>query len=141
MIHILNQQKKYWIKINRFRALLQNLIRRHKLKNPEVTLVFVGTREIKRLNRLFLNKDAATDVLSFPMGEKGADGKFYLGDIVISVPQAFKQCLPEKQGLEREMEILTIHGFLHLLGYEHGKGIEEEEKKIRGIFFKGENGY
>ena len=129
MIHIINQQKKYWININRFRALLQSLIRRHKLKDPEVTLVFVGTKEIKRLNRLFLNKDAPTDVLSFPLGEKGIDGKFYLGDIVISVPQAFKQCLPEKHGLEREMEILTIHGFLHLLGYEHGKGIEEEEKK------------
>ena len=129
MIQILNQQKKYWININRFRWLLQRLIRRYKLEDPEVSLVFVETRKIKRLNRVFLNKNAATDVLSFPMREEGADGKFYLGDIVISVPQAFKQCFPEKHGLERGLEILTVHGFLHLLGYEHGKGIEEEEKK------------
>jgi probable rRNA maturation factor len=139
MIHILNQQKKYWIKIKTFRALLQKLIRRYKLKNPEVTLVFVGTRAIKRLNRLFLNKDEPTDVLSFPMREKGADEKYYLGDIVISVPQAFQQCFPEKHGLERELEILTIHGFLHLLGYEHGKGIEEEQEKIQSHFFEGKN--
>lgn len=140
MIQILNQQKKYWININRFSWLLQRLIGRYKLKDPEVTLVFVETRKIKRLNRLFLNKDAPTDVLSFPIREEGADGKFYLGDIVISVPQAFKQCFPEKYGLERELEILTVHGFLHLLGYEHGKGIEEEEKKIRSLLFEGKNG-
>jgi probable rRNA maturation factor len=140
MIQILNQQKKYWININKFRWLLQQLIGRYKLKDPEVTLVFVETRKIKRLNQLFLNKNTPTDVLSFPLREEGADGKFYLGDIVISVAQAFKQCFPEKHGLERELEILTVHGFLHLLGYEHGKGIEEEEKKIRSLLFKGKNG-
>jgi probable rRNA maturation factor len=82
------------------------------------------------LNRKFLKKDAATDVLSFPVGKRGPDGKFYLGDIIISVPQAFKQCFAQPYGLESELKHLTIHGFLHLLGYDHGRGIEGEEGKV-----------
>lgn len=136
MIHILNQQKKFWINTKKFKRFLKKLTDLYRLRNPEVTLVFVGTKAIKRLNRLYLKRDALTDVLSFPLREKASDGKYYLGDIVISVPQAFRQCFPEKHGLERELEILTMHGFLHLLGYEHGTGIEEEEEKLRTLFFK-----
>jgi probable rRNA maturation factor len=107
------------------------------MKDPEVALAFVGTKAMKKLNRQFLKKNAPTDVLSFPLGERGADGKFYLGDIAISVPQAFKQCFREKHGLERELEILTVHGFLHLLKFEHSSGIEEEEEKIRDLVLEG----
>jgi len=113
--------------------LLKRLIEHYKLADPEVSLVLVGTRAIRTLNRRFLKKDAPTDVLSFPIGEKSADGKFYLGDIVISVPQAYKQGFSQNHGLERELEFLVIHGFLHLLGFKHRKGIEEEEKKIRAL--------
>ncbi len=140
MITIINQQKRYWINRRKFKSLLHRLVEHYELDDPEISLVFVGTRTIKKLNRLYLKKDAPTDVLSFPMGEKGADGTFYLGDIVISVPQAFKQCFPKEHGLERELEILTIHGFLHLLEYEHFKGIEEEEDKIRKLLSKGNDG-
>ncbi|MFP4082674.1 MAG: rRNA maturation RNase YbeY [Candidatus Aminicenantes bacterium] len=140
MMQIINQQKKYWINTKRFEALLKRLIRHYKLKNPEGAVVFVDTRTITRLNRQFLKKDSPTDVLSFPIREDSPDGKFYLGDIIISVPQAFKQCFPEKHGLERELEILTVHGFLHLLGYEHAQGMEEEEEKIRNLMLEGSNG-
>lgn len=130
MTEIINQQHRYWINTRKFKELLHNLIRHYKLNNPELSLVLVDTKTIKRLNKTYLKENASTDVLSFPMGEKSADGKFYLGDIVISVPQAFKQCRPKKHGLERELELLTIHGFLHLLGYDHHAGIEEEEEKM-----------
>ncbi|MBN1222520.1 MAG: rRNA maturation RNase YbeY, partial [Candidatus Aminicenantes bacterium] len=90
--------------------------------------------------RKFLQKDAPTDVLSFPIREKGADGKYYLGDIIISVPQAFKQAKGKKHSLEREMKMLAIHGFLHLLGYEHFEGMEEEETRITNLVFEGKNG-
>ncbi len=134
MIEIINQQHRYWLNLKKFRELLKKLIKHYKLNHTEITLVFVDNRAITRLNRQFLKKNTPTDVLSFPMREKGADGKFYLGDIVISVPQAFKQCFSKEHGLERELEFLTIHGLLHLLGYEHSKGIEEEEEKIRSLF-------
>lgn len=140
MIQIINQQKRYWINKKKFKDLLKKLSHHYKLDNPEISLVFVDTRVIKKLNRRFLKKNAPTDVLSFPINEKGADGKFYLGDIIISVPQAFKQCFSEKHGLEKELELLTIHGFLHLLGYEHSKGIEEEEEKIENLFSEGNHG-
>lgn len=136
MIEIINQQHKYWLNQKRFKDLLTKLVKHYKLKDPEVTLVFVDTKTIKRLNLKFLKKDAPTDVLSFPLGEKSANGKFYLGDIVISVPQAFKQCFSQEHGLEKELELLTIHGFLHLIGFDHSAGIEEEENKIRSIVFK-----
>lgn len=136
MIEIINQQHRYWLNLKKFKELLKKLIKHYKLNHPEVTLVFVDNRAITKLNRQFRKKNAPTDVLSFPMREKGADGKFYLGDIVISVPQAFKQCYSKEHGLERELEFLTIHGLLHLLGYEHSEGIEEEEEKIRSLFAK-----
>jgi len=140
MVQIINQQHRYWVNTRKFKALLARLFEYYKLPDSEVSLVFVGTKAIKKLNRQFLKKDSATDVLSFPLHEKGADGKFYLGDIIISVPQAFKQCFSEKHGLEKELELLAVHGFLHLLGYEHSQGIEEEEAKIRKLVLEGNNG-
>jgi len=131
MIEIINRQRKHRISQKKFKSLLQRLTEHYKLADPEVSLVFVGTRAIRTLNRRFLKKDTPTDVLSFPIGEKSVDGRFYLGDIVISVPQAHQQCSSQNHGLERELELLVIHGFLHLLGFKHRKGIEAEEKKIR----------
>ena len=135
MIEILNQQKRHRINIDKFKSLLHKLCAHYKIKNTEITLAFVTNQVIRELNRKFLNKNTFTDVLSFPIREKGADGKFYLGDIIISAPQAFRQSSQEKHGLERELEYLTIHGFLHLNEYEHFKGLEEEEEKIRKLLF------
>lgn len=133
MIEIINQQHRYRLNARKYKDLLKRLSDHYKLDDPEITLVFVDNKAIKKLNKKYLKKDAPTDVLSFPMGEKSADGKFYLGDIVISVPQAFKQCFSQEHGLERELELLAIHGFLHLLGFEHSKGIEKEEEKIENL--------
>lgn len=141
MIEIINQQKRYRINRNRFRDLLARLIRFYKLDSVAVTLAFVVNREMRRLNRKYLEKDAPTDVLSFPIGEDGPDGIHYLGDIIISPSLAMKQCLRRPHGLERELEILTIHGFLHLLGYEHDKGLEEEDERTREALLEGYDGY
>ncbi len=137
MIEIINRQRKRTIKKNRFQVLLARLVGHYHLDDPEVTLAFVNNKTIQELNYKFLNKNAPTDVLSFPVGEKGADGKYYLGDIIISVPKAHEQAKEQEHSLEREMEILTIHGFLHLLGYEHLKGLEKEEKKIKKLMLEG----
>lgn len=141
MIEIINQQNRYRINPGTFQSLLEKLIDFYKVKNSEVTLVFVTNAPMKKLNEKFLNKNKPTDVLSFPLNEKGADGKFYLGDIIISAPYAFKQSTSKDHGFERELEILAVHGFLHLIGFEHFNGMEEEEKKIHKIIFKRTNGY
>jgi probable rRNA maturation factor len=140
MIEIINRQKRYWINKNRFRDLLKRLMNHYQHSHAEVTLAFVDNRIIKGLNKRFLKKNEPTDVLSFPIREKGADDKYYLGDIIISAHQAFKQCLKKNYGLEEELQILTIHGFLHLLGFEHEKGIEEEEQKISQLLIGGSHG-
>lgn len=133
MIEIINKQKRYWIHRRFFRDYLKKLADYHNLDDVVITLVFVDDREIKKLNKKFLNKNHPTDVLSFPIREKAADGKYYLGDIVISVPTAFKNCFNSYHGLEDELKILTLHGFLHLIGFEHGKGIEEEQRKMQNL--------
>ena len=130
MIEVLNLQNRYWVDRRKFVRVLTRLTEQYRLKEPEVTLAFVGTRTISRLNREFLKRSGPTDVISFP-GVEGAGGKRHLGDIVISVPQAFKQSFTEAHGLETELLDLAVHGFLHLLGFDHGKGIEEEEVRVR----------
>lgn len=140
MIEILNNQKRHKINIKRFGELLETLIEFYRVDDPELTLAFVNNSAIRDLNRRFLDEDRPTDVLSFPIGEKGADGIYYLGDIIISVPQANKQRLQKKRSLERELMILAIHGFLHLLGYEHFEGMEEEEEKIKRVIFEKRDG-
>ena len=134
MITILNRQRKHRVRIRAFERLLGDLARTYRLADPEVSLAFVGERAIRTLNRRWMKKDRPTDVLSFPLGETGADGKYYLGDIVIAVPVAARQAREKGHGLDRELRLLAIHGFLHLLGYDHFAGIEEEERKLHRIY-------
>jgi probable rRNA maturation factor len=134
MIAILNRQKKNPVRTRAFERLLGELAARYRLADPEVSLAFVGEQAIRTLNRKFMKKDKPTDVLSFPLGEKGPDGKFYLGDIIIAVPVAVRQAREKGHSLDRELRLLAIHGFLHLLGFDHFAGIEEEERKVHKRF-------
>jgi probable rRNA maturation factor len=129
MVTIINRQTRHPVKARAFERLLGDLARDHRLRDPEVTLSFVGERAIRTLNRKWMKKDKPTDVLSFPLGDTAPDGKYYLGDIVIAVPVAVRQARAKGHPLDRELRSLTIHGFLHLLGYDHFAGIEEEERK------------
>ena len=91
----------------------------------EVSVSFVSNKEIQSLNSFYRNKDAVTDVLSFPLGENGVydrnndTGALMLGDIVISLDTAVKQATMYGHSLEREIGFLTVHSTLHLLGYDH----------------------
>jgi len=134
MVEIQNRQRKRRVPVRKLEDLLRRLAAHYRLKNPEMVLALVGTKTITNLNRRFRKKDQPTDVLSFPVGQTTSEGKFYLGDIIISVPQAWKQSLSHEHGLERELSVLTIHGFLHLLGFKHFKNIEREEEKARRLF-------
>jgi rRNA maturation RNase YbeY len=138
MIAVLNLQSRFWVNRRKFASLLAGLVQRYKIDDADITLAFVDTRTITRLNRRFMKRDGPTDVLSFPGGEKTVEGRPYLGDIVISVPQAFKQSFAEAHGLETELLDLTVHGFLHLIHFDHSKGIEDEEVKVREALGGGE---
>lgn len=81
----------------------------------EVAVLLTGDRRIRTLNARFRHKDRPTDVLSFP-GPGGGEG---LGDIVISVATAARNALRLGRSLAAELDVLALHGFIHLLGYDH----------------------
>ncbi|MEJ8548010.1 rRNA maturation RNase YbeY [Brevibacillus borstelensis] len=107
----------------------------------EVVVTLVDNERIHELNREYRNVDRPTDVLSFAMNEAG-EGEMdiyieeeefdqfpnMLGDIVISLPKAEEQARDYGHSLERELGFLAVHGFLHLLGYDHQN--EQEEKEM-----------
>lgn len=103
-------------------------------KDAEVSVSFVDNEEIHRLNKIYRNKDASTDVLSFPLGENGnydinqETGASLLGDVVISMETAVKQAHIYGHSLEREVGFLTVHSMLHLLGYDHETSALEAAK-------------
>ena len=119
-----NKIKSAWLKnIARLVQKAENVC-----EKSEMGLVITGDEEIHQLNLKYLDEDRPTDVLSFPLNEQSTavpvfvkvpDGKLHLGDIVISYPQASKQAAEHRHPVNREIEILLIHGILHLLGYDH----------------------
>lgn len=91
----------------------------------EVSLVLVDDEYIHQLNRDYRGIDRPTDVLSFALDEGEEPDVFdgpeedLLGDIIISLPTAFQQAEEYNHSIERELAFLTVHGMLHLLGYDH----------------------
>jgi probable rRNA maturation factor len=111
---VLNRQRRRRIDAPRLRRVLRGA--GHSLGvGGEVAVVLAGDKLLRRLNRQYRGKDRPTDVLSFP-GEGGEEG---LGDVVISVPTAERNARRQGHRLPRELDILALHGFLHVLGYDH----------------------
>lgn len=92
----------------------------------DVTLVFVGRTQARKLNRVFRRRDCATDILSFSFGH--GEG---LGELVLCVPVIKAQAKKHGLSFHKELDYLVIHGFLHLIGYDHEKSRKEEEKMMR----------
>jgi probable rRNA maturation factor len=90
--------------------------------DSEAAVRITGDRELRRLNRAFLGEDAVTDVLSFASGGGG-----HLGDIALSLPTARRQASSFGHPLDSEVALLCVHGFLHLLGWDHVSDAEAEE--------------
>lgn len=90
-----------------------------------LTVLLSTDEQLQRLNREFVGVDAPTDVLSFPAGAAMPEMETYLGDIAISLPRAASQAQEAGHSLVAELQLLVVHGVLHLLGYDHG---DAEEK-------------
>jgi probable rRNA maturation factor len=89
-------------------------------KETTIGIVITGNAEMHSLNREYRGFDQTTDVLSFNENYSDPEsGLEYLGDIIISVPQAKKQALEGGHSIEKEIQVLVIHGVLHLSGYDH----------------------
>ncbi len=106
--------------------------------NFYITVTLTVPEKIREINCLYRNIDKETDVLSFPMFEKEEIEQIVqkkekqklpevLGDIVISIPQVEKQAVEYGHSFERELSYMVVHGFYHLMGYDH---IEEKDKRV-----------
>ena len=102
-----------------------------------ITITLTTPEQIKQIKKTYRNIDKATDVLSFPMFEKDelekkiAQNNFIhediLGDIIISIEKVEEQAKEYEHSFEREFSYMLVHGFYHLMGYDH---IQEEDKTI-----------
>ena len=121
------------------RAIAEALFYERVYFDTEVSVTLCDNAHIHSLNKQFRDKDAPTDVLSFPMydaaelpTEEEAEGEtVLLGDIVISLERAAEQAAELGHSTERELAFLAIHSTLHLLGYDHERGEEEDEDMCR----------
>ena len=126
------------------REVINECFRTEKLDktNLYISITLTQPNEIEKINKQFRNIDRPTDVLSFPMFEKEELDKFIeenskntdiniqadiLGDVVISIPRVYEQAEEYGHSFERELAYMVVHGFYHLMGYDH---IEESDKVV-----------
>ena len=137
MIYFSNNQSEieitYALKILTRRAVIASLEYEGFKNDAEVSLTFTDNEGIRALNSEFRGIDKPTDVLSFPLTDYEStetpladELKGSLGDIVISLERAKEQAEEFGHNFEREIAFLTVHSMLHLLGYDHVNGEEEE---------------
>ena len=92
----------------------------------DLSIVLTDDEHLQQMNRDYLGIDAPTDVLSFPAKERDPQsGRSYLGDILISVPRAAEQARAAGHSTEAEVQLLVIHGVLHLLGHDHARATDK----------------
>lgn len=115
--------------------ILKHAAEEEKVGDSEVSVTFVTNDMIQAINKEYRGKDTPTDVISFAMEELG-EGELeivgssetrVLGDIVISLDRTKEQAADYGHSFERELGFLAVHGFLHLLGYDHMNETDEKE--------------
>ena len=151
MIYLANRTRGAGLDTRAFATVLERLLAEIGERGASVSLTFVRDPEMRELNRAHRDKDAATDVLSFPLyppdafDRSGAThprltqntAERMLGDIVVSVDTALRQAAEYDAPLAREVERLLIHAVLHLAGHDHIEAgeravMEAEERRLAG---------
>ena len=133
------EEKEEYQKI--IKKVLENCFEEEKIIDSKlmITITLTNAENIRKINKQYRNIDKATDVLSFPMFEKDElenkiknrlfEHEDVLGDIIISIPKVEEQAKEYGHSFERELSYMLVHGFYHLMGYDHIK--EEDKKEMR----------
>ena len=114
--------------------LIKRCLKHEKIDNANFSIVFVDNEKIKYLNKEYRGIDKVTDVISFAFEDNESlcyNNTRFLGEIYISIPKMIEQANEYGHSEERELAFLTIHGLLHLLGYDHMT--KEDEKIMFGL--------
>lgn len=131
---IINETTKDLEEINNLNDFVEFSLKFLKLDNVVFNIIIVDKKEIQEINRTYRNIDRVTDVISFALEDDKSFIKTefrILGDIYICLDKTIEQAKEYGHSLKREISFLTIHGLLHLLGYDHIK--KEEEKVMFGL--------
>ena len=130
-IEIFNQTGEEIKELDIVKDLLEFAIKKEKLDNVEFNLIIVDNDYIHKLNKEYRNIDRETDVITFALEDEKdlvlPEEVRVLGDIYISIDKARSQAKEYGHSFKREICFLAIHGFYHLLGYDH---MNEEDEKI-----------
>lgn len=130
MFEIFNQTTNDIPELSKVEEVLKIAIKEEKIKNIEFSVIIVDNSYIHKLNRDYRSVDKVTDVITFALedNEVVSNNEYrLLGDIYISFDQALIQSKEYVHSLTRELCFLAVHGFLHLLGYDH---MNKEDEKI-----------
>ena len=120
------------LRLPRLQSLAETILQKAGVAGANLSLLLVGDRSMRRLNRRYRRKDRTTDVLAFPaLKPSSRSVPVLLGDVVISLPQAERQARQAGHPLDRELTVLVIHGLLHLLGYDHERSRREARRMAR----------
>ena len=121
MIHVdINPALKSDLEPSLLEHAAQAVLRHQGAVADDLSVVLAGDTRLRTLNRKYLGRDAPTDVLSFPTTQLNPEtGRRYLGDVVISLRRAQTQARSGGHSLQEELQLLVVHGVLHLLGYDH----------------------
>ena len=125
-----NETKEKIIELSEIKKLVKYAVKYMKLDNVEFGIIFVNNKRIREINKEYSNIDRETDVITFRLADYAEviyDRIMVLGDIYISLDKARSQSIEYGHSYLRELSFLVIHGFLHLLGYDH---MNEEDEKI-----------
>ncbi|MFZ8864465.1 MAG: rRNA maturation RNase YbeY [Rickettsiales bacterium] len=131
-IELLNNYPKTTIKHNFYDSLIpaieNNIIILNNYDNIELSILISDDKYIKSLNKKYRNIDKATNILSFSNFEpENTETNIYLGDIIISEEKIISEAKEQKKSFNAHLAHMFIHGFLHLLGYDHANKLEATE--------------
>lgn len=127
---IINETNEEILELEEVNKLVEFALRYQSIDNAIFNIIIVDENTIQKLNREYRGKDSVTDVISFALEDDNTFVKTQyriLGDIYICLSKAKSQALEYRHSFLREISFLTIHGLLHLLGYDH---MEKEEEEI-----------
>ncbi|MFH1231901.1 MAG: rRNA maturation RNase YbeY [Planctomycetota bacterium] len=139
-INIYNNQKTISLKINIrcLKKIIKDILKKEHQPRTTLNFIFVNNREIRGLNRQYLGRNSVTDVLSFPLTDKGKMPTDNInGEIVISVEEALRQSRLRNIPLKNEILLYCIHGLLHLIGYDdrtEKERLKIEQKQLYYLF-------
>ncbi|HXG38788.1 MAG TPA: rRNA maturation RNase YbeY [Bacteroidota bacterium] len=131
MVEVINHHPRYRFSKTETQRTVQAVLRKERKKLSSLSVVFVGHRVMRKINRLFLGHDYSTDVISFPL----MDGMGFDAELYINLDRAKSQAKQYKVPYSHEVRRLLIHGTLHLLGYDDRTEKQRKQMQRREDFY------